>query len=90
MRLQQFLDTVPRPNGRAWTQATFGEAVGVRQQAVSRWCEGKAIPRRHHMNAILRITGGVVAEADFYAQANDCAVEQRIAAELASHPCAKA
>lgn len=73
MRLHEFLDTVARADGSKWTQATFGAAVGVRQQIVSRWCEGKAIPRRHSMNAILRVTNGTVTAADFYAQANDYA-----------------
>ncbi len=73
MRLHVWLEQARRADGSRWTQASFGAAVGVTQQVISRWADGKAIPRRHSMTAILRITGGDVTEADFYAQANEYA-----------------
>lgn len=51
------------------SQAEFGRKGGVRQQLVSKWCSGRAIPRLHHMEMIQRLTAGRVSSADFYADA---------------------
>lgn len=61
MRLGLWIDQM------GYTQAEFGELVRAPQQVVSKWCSGRAIPRRHHMEAVVRVTQGEVTEADFYA-----------------------
>lgn len=48
------------------TQSEFGHRAGVRQQVVSRWAAGLAIPRPHFMRMIERVTAGRVCAADFY------------------------
>lgn len=60
MTLQEYLDS------RGETQAMFGEWVGVRQQVVSRWASGWAIPRPHFIAAVERLTSRQVLAADFY------------------------
>jgi transcriptional regulator with XRE-family HTH domain len=58
--LQEYLDA------RGETQAQFGRRAGVRQQVVSRWASGCAIPRPHFIAAVERLTGRQVQAADFY------------------------
>lgn len=47
--------------------AALAHEIGVREQSVYRWRDGKAIPRRQYMAKIEAATGGKVRPKDFYA-----------------------
>jgi transcriptional regulator with XRE-family HTH domain len=74
---------------RGETQAEFGQRAQVRQQVVSRWAQGFAIPRPAFMAAIGRLTQGKVQPADFY-HAHDARRAALAAAEQAAEAAAAA
>ena len=50
----------------ALTLADFAPKVGVTASAVQLWATGKRIPRRRHMAAITKATGGAIRSNDFF------------------------
>lgn len=48
------------------SQKDFAILVGVSDQAMSRYCSGKRIPRRDEMQRIYEVTFGEVQPNDFY------------------------
>lgn len=51
------------------TERAFAEAIGVSQQAVSRYVSGARTPRPAVMMKIHAVTGGRVAPSDFFSPA---------------------
>lgn len=51
------------------TERAFAEAIGVSQQAVSRYVSGARTPRPAVMVKIHAVTGGRVAPSDFFSPA---------------------
>lgn len=48
------------------TLEEFGKLIGATKGAVSKWENGKAVPRRAYVAKITEITKGKVTPADFY------------------------
>lgn len=47
------------------TERSFGDAIGVTQSAVSKYCKGLRRPRPTVVLAIMKATGGKVTANDF-------------------------
>lgn len=47
------------------SQADFANRIGATQAAVSRYLDGKRMPRRYHLARIKEATGGSVTADDF-------------------------
>jgi DNA-binding transcriptional regulator YdaS (Cro superfamily) len=60
MRLSDYL------NFNKLTHEKLAEILGTTAVSVTRWANGKRLPRPAHMAAIQRVTGGLVNPADFY------------------------
>lgn len=50
----------------AGAAAELARRVGVSHTTVQRWRDGGSIPRKKHMQRLVRACGGVVTPADFY------------------------
>ena len=46
--------------------SAFGRLIGAGPETVRRYADGRRIPRKVHMIAIVRETAGAVGPADFY------------------------
>lgn len=60
MKLQTYIEKA------SITQEQFAASLGVTQAAVSRWIQGKKLPRPEAMKRISEITSGEVTPNDFY------------------------
>jgi transcriptional regulator with XRE-family HTH domain len=47
------------------TQDAFAEIVGSNKSSVSRWVDGRVVPRREHLLRIAETTAGAVTANDF-------------------------
>jgi transcriptional regulator with XRE-family HTH domain len=60
MKLQIYLEEA------SITQEQFASSLGVTQASVSRWVQGKKLPRPDAMRRISEATSGKVSPDDFY------------------------